>query len=61
LRVPLELYYLEDVSIEEVAKQLDLSVPAAKSRLHRAQLYLRNRMIRHCGAHGAMTLLNAVN
>jgi RNA polymerase sigma-70 factor (ECF subfamily) len=58
LRDPLELYYLEDIPIDEVARQLKLSVSATKSRLHRAQIYLRKRMIRHCGMHGSATLLN---
>jgi RNA polymerase sigma-70 factor (ECF subfamily) len=32
---------LEDYSLEEVAKILNISVPAVKSRLHRARMLLR--------------------
>src|SRR5579885_3612997 len=57
LRFPLELRYLHDLPLEDVAKRLGISVPATKSRLHRAQGYLRERMMRHCGIRGAGTLL----
>jgi len=43
----------EDLSNEEVAKILRLSVPAVKSRLHRARLFLRERIKRYWyGAEG---------
>ncbi len=41
------VYHLRDVeglSNEEISKILDLSVPAVKSRLHRARLFLRDRL-----------------
>jgi RNA polymerase sigma-70 factor, ECF subfamily len=57
LRVPLELRYLHDLSLDDVAKRLGISVPATKSRLHRAQAYLRDRMLRHCGVRGVGTLI----
>jgi RNA polymerase sigma-70 factor (ECF subfamily) len=57
LRFPLELRYLHDLPLEDVAKRLGISVPATKSRLHRAQGYLRDRMLRHCGLRGAGTLM----
>jgi len=41
------VFVLRDVqglSSSEVAEVLELSVPAVKSRLHRARLYLRNRL-----------------
>lgn len=60
LRFPLQLRYLEDLSLDDIARRLGISVPAAKSRLHRAQGYLRERMLRHCGARGAGTLLRIV-
>lgn len=59
LRIPLELYYLHDVPIVEIARQLNLSIAATKSRLHRAQIFLRDRMTRHCGARGSGTLLSS--
>lgn len=57
LRAPLELYYLDGLSLEDVAAQLGCSVTAIKSRLHRGRKYLRDRMIRHCGESGGATLL----
>ena len=35
---------VEGLSTEEVGKSLNLSVPAVKSRLHRARLFLRNEL-----------------
>lgn len=35
---------VEDLSTEEVAEILELSVPTVKTRLHRARLYLRDRL-----------------
>lgn len=43
-RVVLTLRDVEGLSNEEVAKVLELSVPAVKSRLHRARLLLRKRL-----------------
>jgi RNA polymerase sigma-70 factor (ECF subfamily) len=59
LRVPLELRYIHDYDIEEVARHLNVTVAATKSRLHRAQLYLRDRMQKHCGTRGVGTLTRA--
>lgn len=39
----------EGLSNEEVAAVMNLSVPAIKSRLHRARLYLRERISRYRG------------
>ncbi len=53
-------FVLRDVDrlpIEEVAKQLGISVAAAKSRLLRARQELRERMSKHYGDRGAATLL----
>jgi RNA polymerase sigma-70 factor (ECF subfamily) len=41
-RLPLLLHYYADLSLEQVALSLNLSVPAIKSRLHRARAMLRN-------------------
>jgi RNA polymerase sigma-70 factor, ECF subfamily len=60
LRTPVELYYLQGVPIGEVARRLDLSFAATKSRLHRAQLYLHDRMVRHCGKQHAGSLFSSV-
>jgi len=35
---------VEEYSTEETAKMLELSVPAVKSRLHRARSFLRNEI-----------------
>src|SRR5229473_2263292 len=40
---------VEDLSTEETAEALDLSVPAVKSRLLRARLQLRDRLSRYFG------------
>jgi RNA polymerase sigma-70 factor (ECF subfamily) len=38
---------IEDLSTEETAEALDLSVPAVKSRLLRARLQLREKLTRY--------------
>ncbi len=43
-RVVFVLSDVEGLSNEETAEILGLSVPAVKSRLHRARLYLRERL-----------------
>jgi RNA polymerase sigma-70 factor (ECF subfamily) len=40
-RMPLLLHYYADLSLEQVAMSLSLSIPAIKSRLHRARALLR--------------------
>ncbi len=42
-RVPLVLRYWYDLSYQEIAEVLDLSVPAVKSRLHRARLQVQEQ------------------
>jgi RNA polymerase sigma-70 factor (ECF subfamily) len=43
-RVVFHLRDIEGLSNEETAEILGLSVPAVKSRLHRARLFLRDRL-----------------
>jgi RNA polymerase sigma-70 factor (ECF subfamily) len=43
-RLPVLLHYYADLSIEQVGQSLNLSVPAIKSRLHRARAQLRNAL-----------------
>jgi RNA polymerase sigma-70 factor (ECF subfamily) len=43
-RLPVLLHYYADLSLEQVAQALSLSVPAIKSRLHRARAQLRNSL-----------------
>jgi RNA polymerase sigma-70 factor (ECF subfamily) len=43
-RMPILLHYYADLSLEQVGHSLNLSVPAIKSRLHRARAQLRNSL-----------------
>jgi RNA polymerase sigma-70 factor, ECF subfamily len=43
-RLPILLHYYADLSLEQVSQTLNLSVPAVKSRLHRARAQLRNSL-----------------
>jgi len=43
-RLPVLLHYYADLSLEQVARSLNSSVPAIKSRLHRARAQLRNSL-----------------
>jgi RNA polymerase sigma-70 factor (ECF subfamily) len=47
---------VEELPIVEVADRLGISVSAAKSRLLRARIELRQRVLRHCGASGHLSL-----
>jgi RNA polymerase sigma-70 factor, ECF subfamily len=46
---------LEELSTEETAQILDLSVDSVKTRLHRARLALRQKLDEHLGAGRAGT------
>src|ERR1700680_1056640 len=43
-RLPILLHYYADLSVEQVGQSLSLSIPAIKSRLHRARALLRNSL-----------------
>ena len=43
-RLPVLLHYYADLPLEQVAQSLNLTVPAIKSRLHRARAMLRNSL-----------------
>ena len=43
-RLPVLLHYYADLSLEEVSQTLNLTIPAVKSRLHRARAQLRNSL-----------------
>jgi RNA polymerase sigma-70 factor (ECF subfamily) len=47
LRAVFLLRDVEEMSNQEVAEAIDLTVPAVKSRLHRARLFLRERLNQH--------------
>jgi RNA polymerase sigma-70 factor, ECF subfamily len=57
LRHVMVLHDLDQLPINDVAYQLGVSVPAAKSRLIRARGELRSRITKHCGRKGAGTLM----
>jgi len=57
LRHVMLLRDLDQMSMPDVAGQLGLSVPAAKSRLMRARMELRSRLTKHCGRKGPGTLI----
>src|SRR5207302_5644984 len=44
-RLPILLHYYADLSLEQVGHSLNLSIPAIKSRLHRARAQLRNSLV----------------
>ena len=56
LRNVMLLRDVQQLPMPEVASQLGLSVPAAKSRLMRARGELRRRVAKHCGPKGCSTL-----
>lgn len=43
-RLPILLHYYADLSLEQISQALNLSIPAVKSRLHRARAQLRNSL-----------------
>ncbi|HSS61989.1 MAG TPA: RNA polymerase sigma factor [Candidatus Limnocylindrales bacterium] len=43
-RLPVLLHYYADLSLEQVSQTLNVTVPAVKSRLHRARAQLRNSL-----------------
>lgn len=57
LREVLIMRDLSEVAMGDIAAQLGISVPAAKSRLMRARLELRRRLAKHHGENGSGTLL----
>jgi RNA polymerase sigma-70 factor (ECF subfamily) len=58
LRNVIMLRDVQQLPMPELAAQLGISVAAAKSRLLRARIELRNRMARHCGKTGAWILMS---
>jgi RNA polymerase sigma-70 factor (ECF subfamily) len=43
-RLPILLHYYADLSLQQVSQTLNLTIPALKSRLHRARAQLRNSL-----------------
>lgn len=52
-RLPVLLHYYADLSLEQVGLSLNLSIPAVKSRLHRARAQLRNSLAEAEASEGA--------
>lgn len=46
-KIVFELREFESMSLQEIGEQLDLSIPAVKSRLHRARLHMRATLEPH--------------
>jgi RNA polymerase sigma-70 factor (ECF subfamily) len=57
LRRPIEMHYIHELPVKDVANALGLTVAATKSRLHRGQLYLRDRMLKHAPRRGPASLI----
>jgi RNA polymerase sigma-70 factor (ECF subfamily) len=57
LRNVLLLRDVQELPMSELAVRLGITVAAAKSRLLRARLELRRRMLQHCSRTGAWTLM----
>lgn len=57
LRNVFVLREIQQLSMDDVASTLGISVAAAKSRLLRARQELKCRLSKHCGRMGAITLL----
>lgn len=52
IRRPLELHKLQGYSLEEIAAEIGVSVPAAKGRLHHARVALRkSKVLRNISEH----------
>jgi RNA polymerase sigma-70 factor, ECF subfamily len=56
LRTPIEMHYINELPVKEVARELGLTVAATKSRLHRGHLFLRDRMLKHAARRGPASL-----
>jgi len=44
------MYDVEEMPADQIAETLEISIPAFKSRLHRARLYVRQRLAEVTGA-----------
>lgn len=56
LRSILVLRDIEELPMSDVAERLEITIPAAKSRLLRARIELKERVVRWCGENGYPTL-----
>ena len=51
----------DPVTVLHTARRLGITIAATKSRLYRGHMYLRDRMLPHCGRRGAATLTRIVH
>jgi RNA polymerase sigma-70 factor, ECF subfamily len=58
LRNVILLRDVQQLPMTDLAEHLGITVAAAKSRLARARVELKQRMMRHCGKSGAWTLMS---
>lgn len=56
LREVLEMHDQRHLAMRNIASQLGITIPAAKSRLMRARIELRRRLLKHEGVRGPATL-----
>jgi RNA polymerase sigma-70 factor (ECF subfamily) len=56
LRIPIELHYIHELPVKDVASELGLTISAVKSRLHRGHVFLRGRMLKHAARSGPASL-----
>jgi RNA polymerase sigma-70 factor, ECF subfamily len=56
LRIPIEMHYIDELPVKDVAVHLGLTTAAVKSRLHRGHLFLRARMLKHVAQRGPASL-----
>ena len=57
LREPLLMRELRHLAMRDIAANLEISIPAAKSRLSRARCELKQRLLKHHGKKGCGTIL----
>ncbi len=51
-RVPLVLYHFEDLSYEDIADRMRISLSKVKTDIHRGRAALRRKLLRHAGELG---------
>ena len=54
LRIPIVLFYYEDLTVRQIGEVLSLTIPAVKTRLHRGRGRLRQLLDEEGEAHGSV-------
>jgi RNA polymerase sigma-70 factor (ECF subfamily) len=60
-RTPIILYYFEDFSYRDIAEQMDLPIGTVMSRLARAKLFLRDRLLPRNEEAGSLPARRAID